>query len=324
MDKVRTAVVGLNMGLAHAHAYHLSERADLRWVVDLDTEKAAKVAAQLNCGYTDNWEAILDDVDAISFATPHHLHAPMAKKAIAAGKHVLMEKPLANSEQDCLELIQAAEAKNVKLMLAYIVRFRPNVIKLKEILDQETYGKAFNAQCWVQGYLKPMPGSWFSRKDTLGGGVLFSHGCHYIDLLLWLFGKPEKVAGLGTRLGTDWLEGEGTHHSVIRFESGALAQLMTSWGTQFKATPGLLHVHTPEACLILAGNKLEVITAEGRKTIYEPEEPAVPNSSALAECDHFLECIQEDKVPLTDGYEGLKSHRVIWDLYAQDGVPTKV
>ena len=323
MSKIRTAVVGLNMGLAHAHAYRLSDKSDLRWVVDLDEAKAAKVAEQLGCRYTTDWKEVLDDVDAISFATPHHLHAPMALEAIAAGKHVLMEKPLANTEEDCLKLIRAAEEKGVTLMVAYIVRYRPEVRRLKEAIDNEEYGKPFNAHCWIEAYLPPMPGSWFSRKETLGGGVLFSHGCHYIDILLWLFGRPVEVAGLGTRLGTEWMEGEGTHHALLKFESGALAHLVTSWGIKYKSTPALLHVHTPEACFVLS-NKLEVITADGRKTLCEPREPADQNDTALAECEHFLDCIAKGERPLTDGYEALKSLRVIWSLYAHQGTPVRL
>lgn len=324
MSKIRTAVVGLNMGIAHAYAYSMSERSDLRYVVDLDVEKAAKVAAELGCKHTSDWKSILDEVDAISFATPHHLHYPMAMEAIAAGKHVLMEKPLANTEEECLQLIKAAEDKGVTLMLAYIVRFRPSIQRLKEAIDNEEYGKPFNAQCWIEAYLPPAPGSWFSRKDTLGGGVLFSHGCHYIDILQWLLGKPVEVAGLGTTAGTEWMEGEGTSHAIVKFESGALAHLVTSWGTKYSSSPALLHIHTPKACFVVKGDKLEVITAEGTKVLYEPTKPSVPNSSALAECDHFLECIQTGSRPLTDGHEGLKSHRIIWAIYGHKGTPIQL
>lgn len=289
--------------------------------VDLDEEKAAKVASDLGCKYTADWKSILDEVDAISFATPHHLHYPMAMEAIAAGKHVLMEKPLANSEQECLDLIAAAEDKGVVLMVAFIVRFLPAVQRLKEAIENEEYGKPFNAHCWIEGFLNPAPGSWISKKDTLGGGVLFSHGCHYIDILQWLLGTAVEVAGLGTTLGTGWMEGEGTSHSLLKFESGAVAHLIASWGIKYSSSPALLHVHTPQACFILTWDKLKIITEDGSKTLYEPTSSAVPNSSALAECNHFLECIQSGEKPLTDGHESLKSHRIIWSIYQHKGAP---
>lgn len=324
MSNIRTMVVGIRKGYEHAYAYHLSEKADLRWVADLDEAKAAKAAQELGCGCTTDWKQALDDVDAVSIATPHHLHAPMALEAIAAGKHVMIEKPLANSEEECLNVIRAAEEKGVTLMVGYNVRFRPEVQRLKEILDKEEFGKPFNAHCWTEAYIRPKEGSWLTRKDTLGGGVLFSQGCHYIDLLLWLLGRPVKVAGLGTRLGTEWLEGEGTHHSIMEFAGGAVAHLVTSWGMRYRSTPALLHVYTPDACLILSNRKLEVIAAGGRRTLYESEEPAVPDISVLGEIDHFLDCIRTGKQPATDGREGLKSQQLIWSIYAHEGTPVSV
>lgn len=324
MSKIRTAVVGLNMGLAHAHAYHLSDQSDLRWVVDLDEAKAAEIARELDCKFTTDWKQVLDDVDAISFATPHHLHAPMAMEAMRAGKHVLIEKPLANTEEDCIHLIKASEEQGVTLMVALIVRFRPHILRLKEAIETEEYGKPINANCWIGGYLKPAPDSWMSKKETLGGGVLFSHGCHYIDLLLSLLGKPVRATGLGTRLGTEWLEGEGTHHSVIQFESGALANLTSTWGVKYKEAPAWLHVHTTEACFLISREKLEVVSAEGRKILYEPAGQVDPKTAALAEVEHFLECIQSGRRPITDGYEALKSHRLIWSIYSQEGIAVNI
>lgn len=321
MSKIRTAVIGLNMGYAHAYAYSVAEKSDLRYVVDLDEKKAAETAKELGCNYTSDWKSILDEVDAISIATPHHLHYPMAMEAISRNKHVLIEKPLANTEEECLQLIEAAKQKGVTLMVAYVVRFRPEVQRLKEAIDREEYGKPFNAHCWIEGYIPPAPGSWFSSKEQLGGGVLFSHGCHYIDILQWLLGKPVEVAGLSTSAGTEWMEGDGTHHSLMKFESGALAHLVTSWGTKYKKRPALLHVHTPEACFIVDNNKLEVITEEGTKTLYEPSTPPKPHSRIVAQCEYFLNCIETGERPSIDGHEAMKSHRIIWEIEKHKGTP---
>lgn len=158
-------------------------------------------------------------------------------------------------------------------MMAYIIRFRPVIQRLKDAIANEEFGQPINANCWIEAYLPPMPGSWFSRKETLGGGVLFSHGCHYIDLLMWLLGEPIKVASLGTSKGTEWMEGEGTAHSLMKFASGALGYLETSWGMKYSSRPDLLHIHTTDALLILDINasKLDVIDANGRRTLYDQE-----------------------------------------------------
>ncbi len=329
MSKIRTAVVGLNMGLAHAHAYKLAERAELTYVVDLDEAKAAKLAEELGCKYATDWTAILDEIDAVSLCTPHHLHAPQALQAIAAGKHVLIEKPLANSEEECLELIKAAQSNNVKLMLAFVVRYLPAVRKLKEVIDSGRYGTPIHAESWVLGLLPPMPPtSWFSRKETLGGGVLFSHGCHYIDILLWLFGEPNRVQSMGTRVGTEWLEGEGTAHSTIEFKSGMLGHLVCSWGTKVAEPPARYHIHTTDALIILSNDmwKVEVVTKEGRETLYErpADVKPVPGGNVLYEVNHFLDSIANDTAPETDGHDAMNSHRTIWAMYESEGVTVKL
>lgn len=325
MAVIRTAVVGLGMGYAHAHAYKTAARSDLRWVCDLDKERAAKVAAEVGCDYTDNWASILDEVDAVSICTPHHLHAPQTLQAIAAGKHVLVEKPMANSEAECQAMIEASEKAGVTLMVAYTVRYRPAVARLRQAVVNEEFGKPFNANCWIEGYLEPRPNSWFARRDQLGGGVLFSHGCHYVDILIWYMGKVERVGYLGTRLGTDWLEGEGTSHSIMQFESGALGYLETSWGMRYNDRKDLLHIHTPQALLTLdkGMRRAEALTAGGRTVLYEPPADARhgPGDSVIGEIEHFLDCIETGQRPETDGYEALKSLRTIWAMYGQDGAP---
>lgn len=320
-SKIATAVVGLRKGMDHARAYAVSNQADLRWVVDLDEQLAAQTAEELGCAYTTNWKQVLDEVDAISFVTPHHLHAPMALDALAAGKHVLMEKPLATTEEDCLKMIAMAEKQKLTLMTAYNIRYRPSVQRLKQAIETEEFGKVININCWVEGGMKPAPGSWFSQKKTLGGGVLIAHGCHYIDAFLWFLGKPLRVTGLGTRTGTEWMEGEGTHHSTLLFEGGALAHLATSWGMKYKNPPARMHVHTTEACLILNDNKLEVMTAEGRRTLFEQTEPLTGGNKIRSVIDHFLDCVRTGHPPLTDGYGSLAALRVIWSIYGQNGVP---
>jgi predicted dehydrogenase len=313
------------MGLAHAYAYKMAERSELRWVCDLDEEKAAKVAAELGCNYTTDWTKIIDDIDAVTLATPHHLHAPMSLTAIAAGKHVLLEKPLANSEAECLQVIQAAEQNNITLMLAFVVRFLPAIRKLKEAVDSGKYGVPISAQSWVEAYLKPAPGTWFASKERLGGGSLFSHGCHYIDILLYLLGDPAKVSHVGTRVGTDWMEGEGTSHGIIEFKSGAIAHQVTSWGMRYKKTPARFQIHMTEGFLEL-DNSMWTVTAiskDGTETLYQrPEEyPNRPGQNVLFEIEHFLECIATGQRPETDGHEILRSHRTIWAMYNSQGTP---
>jgi len=318
--KIRTAVVGLQMGLAHAKAYAAADRAELSYVIDLDASLAEQVATELGCQHATDWESVIDEVDAISFATPHHLHHPQAMKAVAAGKHVLMEKPLANSEEECQELISSAREKDVRLMIAYVVRYLPAIRELKALLDSGEYGVPISIQGWVRAYLEPRPPeSWFSSLETLGGGVLFSHGCHYIDIMLYLFGDPVRVAHVGTRNGTDWLEGEGTSHAILSFDNGVVGSLMSSWGIVAPRSPARYQIHTSTGVLQLNNDMwtIEWTTPDGEtRTVYERPEDALPN--VQYEIEHFLDSIETGSTPETDGVDALRSHRAIWQMYTDD------
>jgi predicted dehydrogenase len=321
MSKIRAAVVGLGKGLTHAEAFHLSEHAELCWVVDLDENKAKEAAKQYNCNYSTDWLSVLDDVDAVSLCTPHHLHGPQALHAIRAGKHVILDKPLANSEAECLELIRTADEKGVTLMVGYILRFLPAVRKLKEIVDSGKFGQPINLSLWAKIYWPPAPDAWFSSKKMLGGGVLFAQGCHYMDIIIWLMGYPVQLNGLGTRNGTDWLEGEGTSHSIMRFSNGALGHLLMSWGMKYKETSRKLEINTTDALLSLDPKmeKIEAITQNGREVLFDASKLPPPTCKAQDEIGHFLDCIRHGWKPETDGRESIQSLKAIWSTYAQAG-----
>ena len=119
---------------------------------------------------------------------------------------------------------------------------------------------------------------------------------------------------------------EGVHGYDLQrhYTHGALGEITSSWGMKYSDAPALLHIHTPEACLVMTSAKIEAITEAGRETIFEVTEPPIPHGSALGECEHFLDCIAEGKTPLTSGEEAMVSHRAIWSIYNQNGVPSGV
>lgn len=321
---IRVGVVGLGMGRAHALAYHRARpRCELVWVADLDASRAEAVAKETGARPLGDWQVGLDDVDAVSLCTPHHLHAPQAIAALEAGRHVLVEKPMALTESECRSMIAAARANDRRLMVAYVVRFNPAVSWLKRALDEKRFGEVFNVEAWTEAYLPPQPNTWFARRAQLGGGVLFSHGCHYIDIITWLLGQPESVCYLGTRLGTAWMEGEGTAQSLMRFANGAVAHYACSWGTRHTLLGNRLHVHTTEGLLVLDYGRQTVELVDGRgrqmvfQTVPDPERPHAHDPVDL-EVHHFLDCIETGQEPQTGGEEALKSLRVIWAMYAQE------
>jgi predicted dehydrogenase len=234
-------------------------------------------------------------------------------ECLQAGKHVLMEKPLANTEQECLELIDEADKQGVILMTAYCLRFHPLVVRMKELIDAKTYGETFHVSLWTEQLTKLEPGHWGTKKATLGGGQLFSHGCHYIDILLDFLGNPLEGTHTGTNFGTPWMEGEGTSDVSMKFENGATAYHGGTWGARGSRLHYSFHAHGTEGFLeadFRHGRLVEIHGTDERILLQADGDKHLEN-----EMTHFIECIEQNKQPLTDGPSSLQGLRVIWRMY---------
>jgi predicted dehydrogenase len=119
------------MGSVHAHGFaNIDERLRMSAAVDVERGRAEKYARHFaGCRAATDYREVLGEVDAVLLSLPHHLHHEIGMECIAAGKHVLMEKPLANTEAECLDLIRAAEAAGVTFMVAYCMRYHPLVAR---------------------------------------------------------------------------------------------------------------------------------------------------------------------------------------------------
>ena len=127
-------------------------------------------------------------IDAVTICTPHHLHAPQTIAALRAGKHVMVEKPMAMNEAECREMIHVADECDRRLMVAYTMRFssRPRRAS-KSYSSRAATARPSRSAPGPRAFSTPPARirHWAARRDQLGGGVLFSHGCHYIDLIQW-------------------------------------------------------------------------------------------------------------------------------------------
>ncbi len=316
MSKIRLGLVGCG-GMARAHARRLSavgDRAIVAATVDVEESKAREVAEYFpGAAVATDYRAILDDVDAVLLVLPHHLHHPIAMDCLRAGKHVLLEKPMANSEQECLELIETAKSVDRTLMIAYCMRFDPLVARMKELLDQKAYGDVIQVSIWTEQLTQFPADHWASSAKTLGGGQLFSHGCHYVDILLWYLGEPVQGMHVGTNLGTPWMEREGTSNVTIQFEGGKLGYHFGTWGARGSRLRYSFHAHCTEGMLEADITKGRLIAhVKGEERILLESEPGKHTEKEML---HFLDCIESGKPPLTDGAGSLQGLRLIWRLY---------
>jgi len=315
--------------MAKSHAYRFNNvlhEVEVTALVDLQPERAQAVADLLPnnpCVSTD-YREIFPLVDAVLVVLPHHLHHLVTLESLNAGKHVLVEKPIANSEQECLEMMAAAEKSGKVLMVAYCMRFHPLVLEMKRLIDTKAYGELFELSIWTEQYTHPPEGHWARAAQTLGGGQLFSHGCHYIDLMLWILGRPLWGSHIGTNRGTPWMEREGTSHVSIEFEDGLVGYHGATWGARGTRLGTSFHAHC-------TGGMLEADIGQGKlylhhgMGIHRPGEAEGQRTEVLIEAPqakateeemyHFIDCIRTGRKPLTDPISSLEGLRVIWELY---------
>ena len=318
MARVKLALIGCGgMSATHLQRFHLlSDRLRLVAAVDIDETKAHQVQEHLpGVVVATDYRSVLDQVDAVLIVLPHHLHHAVAKHCLEAGKHVLLEKPMANSEAECLDLIATAARLDRILMIAYCMRFHPVVAAMKNELDQKSFGEVFQVSIWTEQMTRYPPGHWGHRAATLGGGQLFSHGCHYIDILLWYLGEPVSGTHLGTNAGTPWMEREGTSNVTMKFAGNRLGYHFGTWGARGTRLRYSIHAHCTEGMLEadVSGHRLLAHAGGERKLLMESDAGAGKHTEN--EVAHFIDCIDRGQTPLTDGEASLQSLRVIWKLY---------
>jgi len=325
---IRLGVIGCgNISGTHAARFHKeNKRLTIAAGVDIDIPKAKKFAEQFpGCKVSADYRTILGDVDAVLLSLPHHLHYPIGMECIKAGKHILMEKPLANTEKECVALIKAAEKAGVTFMVAYCMRYHPLIVRMKEIINQKIYGNLFQFSYWTEQYTKYADGHWAHAAETVGGGQLFSHGCHYIDIMLAFLGEPVSGAHVGSNFCTPWMEKEGTSNVCMKFKNGALGYHFGTWGARGTRLRYGFHAHFEKGMIEgdIATGKLILHTGLGETL--DSMDPGKMKEEVLIACEagkhvegemkEFLDCIEQKKIPLTDGWSGLQSLRVIWKMY---------
>jgi predicted dehydrogenase len=266
-----------------------------------------------------NWRELLkdDEIDAVYVATPVDLHAPMTIAAACSGKHVLCEKPMALSLEECDCMIQACRENAVHLGIAYYRHFYPVIQRTKQLISSGELGKVVLLQLNAFEYFNPSPGDprhWFIEKNRAGGGPMFDFGCHRIQVLLDIVGTVQKVKAFFGRIVFE-REVEDTATAILRCEGEIQATITISHGA-FEAQDTLSifgsrgSIHVP----VLNRGTMKIVTEKGER---EETHPASPNFHEPLIKD-FCEAIMRNRSPQVDGKLGREVNRILSDLY-RDG-----
>ncbi|SHM99034.1 Gfo/Idh/MocA family protein [Gracilibacillus kekensis] len=220
---------------------------------DIYPEKAQKVKEEfhLDVNIYDHYQDLLEkeDVDLISICTPPYTHAEIAVGSLNAGKHVLVEKPMASSLEEC-DLMNEAAARNQKLLSVVAQnRFTTPMMNLKNVLDTKLIGTILHTQVdsfWWRGH-SYYDLWWRGTWEKEGGGCTLNHAVHHIDIFQWMRGIPTEVTAVTSNTAHDNAEVEDISIAIARYPDGSLAQITSS----------VVH-HGEEQQLIFQGEKARV------------------------------------------------------------------
>jgi predicted dehydrogenase len=166
------------------------------------------------------------DADVVDLVVPHHLHRDMAVEALKAGRHVLVEKPMARTEAEALDMINAAKSVRRKLMVADQFHFDPAVRAVMDMIREGRLGRVHTII--VRSQTLGRPRDWRTRLEEMGGGALIDGGVHFVNTLLNFGGDYEEVKAYVYRASVP-MEGDDTAVAIFRFKSGAHGLLYYSW-----------------------------------------------------------------------------------------------
>ena len=228
------AVIGLGMGKHHCRAIHSAPQATLVAVCDIDEERLQGTAEEYGCVATTNLADVLtnDDVDVVNVATPSGLHTEIGLQVVAAGKHLIVEKPADITAPRIAELIAAVDAAGVKAAGIFQSRLDPLNIEIRNAVQGGRLGRLIGVHGhlpWYrkQTYYEGAHGSWKGTWAMDGGGSLMNQGVHTVDLLQWVAGRVTSVMGMFGVFNHE-IEAEDQSVALLRFESGALGTLYTT------------------------------------------------------------------------------------------------
>jgi predicted dehydrogenase len=341
LGEIGFGLVGLGLiGKVHAEAISAIPGAKLKAVCGRNQTKTAEFAAKYGAqAYTDEDQFLAHPgVSVVTICTPSGMHADLGVKAAAAGKHILVEKPIETTAERADRLIAACETAGVKLGVIFQSRFLPAVQKIKRAVEEGRLGRLFLGDAYIKWYRAPeyyAVGSWHGTRALDGGGALINQAIHTVDLLQWIMGPAETVFAFKSALRYPHIEGEDTLVANLRFQNGALGviEATTSIAPGFKRK---LEISGERGTIILDGDEISIWSIAGEESEKDlPGESITDgstNPAAISIEGHrrqiadLIEAIKENRAPAVSGHEGRKSVALIEAIYqaAEQERPVKL
>ncbi len=326
IEKTTVGVIGLGLGQAHLAGYLKNDRASVIGLADLDTGLLERTASTHGVAhaFSSYRDLLALGPDLVSVCLPNFLHAPVTIDSLAAGVHVLCEKPMALNAAQARDMVAAARRNDRYLMIALNNRFRTETQILKKLVEQDMLGEIYYAKTgWLRRSGIPGPGTWFTRKSQAGGGPLIDLGVHMIDLTRWLMGNPRPVSVVGATYSrlSDSVEGvfdvEDLATAFVRLEGEITLIAETSWATHVPSEGSYVKLMGTRGGAEITGNDLTVYTdLHGEQVDITPAyTPREWSDCISAEIAHFVDCIQAGRTPMSTGEQGVEIMQILEGIY---------
>jgi predicted dehydrogenase len=307
MKALNIGVIGLgNIGQKHCEALLQIRQANIVAVSDINTAVLTKTAAALNAAPYEDLEKFLQhpDLEAVIVALPDQLHRDAVVLAANAGKHILVEKPIATTEADAQEMIKAAEQAGVKLMVGFTLRFVPHYVQAKAAAASGKLGDL------VSVFARRL--NVISQAERIGGrtGVLHFLGIHDFDMLRWVVGSdPVSIYTEASTSVPRVYPDENETFSIIRFANGVIGCAHIGWNLPVSHPAGR------DFKLDITGSKGAInvdLTNQG-VGLYTTDGAKLPSTSpALVEEDKaFVNCVLDDTPVPVSGHDGVMALRMV-------------
>jgi predicted dehydrogenase len=310
-----------------------ASNAELRAVQDVDPPAAAAVARQFGARLHETPEALCGDpaVEAVYVATPVRLHKAHVLAALAAGKHVLVEKALATTPADAKAIVRAARKSGRYVTEGYMMRFHPLHAWAADCIERGRLGRVVFARAQLSCWYPPIAGAWRQQPDTGGGGSLIDMATHCLDLLRWFLGPVTEVSAFrNTQVHAYPVEDSAT--ILLKFASGAHAAVDAFFCIRDEACCRRLELYgtaggiladgtigqgggAMEACLMAESGAYDAAQARDATGGFQPVK--VPDRNMYqAEVEYLSDCILSRTPPTVNTVEsGLETLRLAWAAY---------
>jgi predicted dehydrogenase len=319
---------GGNISATHARAVAALPGCRVAAVWGARTEVASRIAAEHSASFYADLDQFLDHrpLDLVAIGSPSGLHAEHAAAAARRGVHVLVEKPLDISTGRIDALLSDVARAGVTLGVFFQDRLKPDLLRVKQLVDEGRLGRILLASARVKWYRPPdyySASRWRGTWALDGGGALMNQGIHTVDVLRWLLGPVSSVtAATGTLLHT--IEVEDTAVATLRFASGALATLEAATSA-YPGFPRHIELTGVEGTLVVEGDTLTALHVRGTPDAAIGPPPARSASEAspiVADAtahrrvvEDFINAIRTGRKPACDGEEGRHSVAIVEAIY---------